>query len=192
MIGVCHRDISPDNIMYNQNGCVIIDYGISLRVPHAEKIEDSSQTPLRYPTLMKVPYPAAGKLQYMAPELLQQFYSEDKSKYYAVDGFALDMWSIGILTYSLLLGDELPLPRFSCEHPNYTNRILTNLFQLGPDNLSSSAMDFIRRLLQVVPSKRFSASEALKHEFLEKDTLRSVVPMLPPEQIYSENTQPWR
>eukprot|EP00957_Ditylum_brightwellii_P065355 4958324-Ditylum_brightwellii.AAC.1 len=35
--GICHRDLSIENIMIHEGRCVIIDLGMSLRIPYAEQ-----------------------------------------------------------------------------------------------------------------------------------------------------------
>jgi serine/threonine protein kinase len=46
--GICHRDLSPENVMIDGNGALIIDMGMCLRVPCSDQ-----NNPEEAPTLQK-------------------------------------------------------------------------------------------------------------------------------------------
>ena len=82
--GVCHRDLKPDNILYNPitGDIKIIDFEISrIQRYEDEKLDLWSNT---------------GSLFYRAPESFRGGYSTE-----------IDVWAVGIIAYEMLIG-ELP------------------------------------------------------------------------------------
>lgn len=69
--GICHRDLSPENIMIDGSEGVIIDMGMCLRVPYVDPNDNSARTDISEANgttrcLLK-PQGACGKLPYMCP-----------------------------------------------------------------------------------------------------------------------------
>lgn len=80
-----HQDIKPDNIMIGDNGTYMItDFGVSA---HAKSTLRKS---------MSSAFASAGTTAYMAPER----YSKDNAPVKAND-----IWSLGAMTYEMLVGD---------------------------------------------------------------------------------------
>eukprot|EP00298_Acanthocystis_sp_HF-20_P010681 c18988_g1_i1.p1 GENE.c18988_g1_i1~~c18988_g1_i1.p1 ORF type:complete len:160 (+),score=44.30 c18988_g1_i1:102-581(+) len=99
-----------------------------------------------------------GSPAYVAPEIL-------KKKGY---GREVDMWAVGVITYFLLCGE---FPFFDDNRDVMFKKILMGHYSF-PENtnefhLSDTAKDFIRRILVTNPSTRMTASQALKHEWLQ-------------------------
>lgn len=74
------------------------------------------------------------------------------------------MWAIGIISYGILTGG------FPFYHDDY-NTLVDKIFHnpvVWPDtlNVSDNAKNFIESLLRKEPSKRITASQALKHPFI--------------------------
>ena len=102
----------------------------------------------------------AGSFGYAAPEvMLKQGH-----------GKAVDMWSLGVITYTLL-----------CGYSPFRSETLTDLIEecrtgriIFHDrywrDVSQDAKDFILSLLNVDPSKRATSEEALKHVWLTGET----------------------
>lgn len=140
-----HRDIKPENIVvFRQNNAEddlydvkLIDFGIS-------KIFNKSENDNK----------VKGSLNYIAPEVLKHKYDEK-----------CDIWSCGVILYILVIGkypfmgkDKNEILK-NIEHGNYT-------FPEGfVDKSSQEIRDLIQQCLQVNPSLRISAKEALNHPF---------------------------
>ncbi|XP_045482727.1 calcium/calmodulin-dependent protein kinase type 1-like [Harmonia axyridis] len=140
--GVVHRDLKPENLLYynsDENSKIMIsDFGLS-------KMEDSG-----------IMATACGTPGYVAPEVLAQ-------KPY---GKAVDVWSIGVISYILLCGYP---PFYDESDANLFAQILKGEFEFDPpywDEISDSAKDFIRKLMCVNVERRFTCKEALAHPWI--------------------------
>ncbi|XP_060521515.1 calcium/calmodulin-dependent protein kinase type 1-like [Cylas formicarius] len=140
--GVVHRDLKPENLLYyspdRDSKIMISDFGLS-------KMEDGG-----------IMATACGTPGYVAPEVLAQ-------KPY---GKAIDVWSIGVISYILLCG----YPPFYDENDvNLFAQILKGEFEFDSpywDEISDSAKDFIRNLICVNVDKRYTCKRALAHPWI--------------------------
>lgn len=140
--GVVHRDLKPENLLYysqdEESKIMISDFGLS-------KMEDSG-----------IMATACGTPGYVAPEVLAQ-------KPY---GKAVDVWSIGVISYILLCGYP---PFYDENDANLFAQILKGEFEFDSpywDEISDSAKDFIRQMMCVNVDKRFSCKQALGHPWI--------------------------
>ncbi|KAI2615629.1 calcium/calmodulin-dependent protein kinase 1 [Hypoxylon sp. NC1633] len=141
---VVHRDLKPENLLYlskdPDSDLVLADFGIA-------KMLDTKDEVL---TTM------AGSFGYAAPEVMLK----------KGHGKPVDMWSLGVITYTLLCGyspfrsenlqdliDECSTGRVVF-HDRYWR------------DVSADAKDFILRLLQPEPDDRWTSQQALKHAWL--------------------------
>jgi calcium/calmodulin-dependent protein kinase I len=114
---------------------MISDFGLS-------KMEDSG-----------IMATACGTPGYVAPEVLAQ-------KPY---GKAVDVWSIGVISYILLCGYP---PFYDENDANLFAQILKGEFEFDSpywDEISDSAKDFIQNLMCVNVERRFTCKQALAH-----------------------------
>eukprot|EP01119_Soliformovum_irregulare_P011618 TRINITY_DN2931_c0_g1_i1.p1 TRINITY_DN2931_c0_g1~~TRINITY_DN2931_c0_g1_i1.p1 ORF type:complete len:291 (-),score=66.24 TRINITY_DN2931_c0_g1_i1:44-916(-) len=142
--GVAHRDIKLDNIMVDQDGNVrLIDFGLCY-------ITETKST-------SSLCTDRVGSIAYVAPEVLRKM---------PYDGFAADIWSLGIVVFSLLFG-SFP---FSMEDRRDMVRDPTTEVQLEfPDvEVSKDARDLIRQLLEVDPVKRITLDDMRCHPWLDR------------------------
>lgn len=141
---IVHRDLKPENILYRtrdaDSDVVIVDFGIAkhLHSPH-EKLES-----------------LAGSFGYVAPEVLNR----------SGHGKAVDIWSIGIITYVLLCG----YTPFRSDDPQEVIKETTmakfEFHETYWGNVSDEAKSFIKLLLNPNPSYRPIAEEALQNHWL--------------------------
>lgn len=140
--------MKPENLLYltrdPQSELVLADFGIA-------KMLD---TPGEVLTTM------AGSFGYAAPEvMLKQGH-----------GKAVDMWSLGVITYTLLCGyspfrsENLADLVEECR----SGRIIFH--ERYWKDVSKDAKEFILSLLQPDPKKRASSGSALQHRWLEGET----------------------
>jgi calcium/calmodulin-dependent protein kinase I len=143
-LGIVHRDLKPENILCadpdDDTQVLISDFGLSKFASPEE--------------VMKMP---CGTLAYVAPEvLLLQGYSR-----------AVDLWSIGIISYLLLRGG-LPFDgKTKTDIIHRTLRGKLNFTHARWKKVSSAAIAFIRRLLAKDPKKRMTVQEAMDHEWFD-------------------------
>jgi serine/threonine protein kinase len=181
--GICHRDMSLENLLVHESGALIIDMGMCLRVPLLEDLSRSMQTMGLTTTngygntnnaavavppasaknvgrYMISPQGTCGKWIYMSPEIF-------KSKE-AFDGFAIDMWAAGVILFLMLTGFppwERACPtdeRFKYMTAGYLVQMLTE-WELG---LSADVMDLLQRMLFLDPKDRLSLEQVRAHPWM--------------------------
>ncbi|XP_038551934.1 calcium/calmodulin-dependent protein kinase type 1-like [Micropterus salmoides] len=107
---------------------------------------------------------ACGTPGYVAPEVLAQ---KPYSK-------AVDCWSIGVITYILLCGYP---PFFEENDTRLFSKIMRADYAFHSpfwDNISESAKDFIRNMMEKNPSKRFLTEQALQHPWIAENTAKDL------------------
>ncbi|KAM6320527.1 calcium/calmodulin-dependent protein kinase type 1D [Aegotheles albertisi] len=146
-MGIVHRDLKPENLLYysqdEESKIMISDFGLS-------KMEGKGD----------VMSTACGTPGYVAPEVLAQ---KPYSK-------AVDCWSIGVIAYILLCG----YPPFYDENDSKLfEQILKAEYEFDSpywDDISESAKDFIRNLMEKDPNKRYTCEQAARHPWIAGDT----------------------
>lgn len=137
-----HRDIKSDNILLGAVGDVkIADFGFAAQLTVSKQ---------KRKTVVGTPY-------WMAPELIQGADYDAK----------VDIWSLGIMIMEMAEG-EPPFMDFPPLRALFliTTQGIPDLKQ--PEKWSAEFRDFTKRCLNKEPSQRPSASEALKHPWLDK------------------------
>lgn len=143
---IVHRDLKPENVLYINESpdspIVIADLGI------AKKLEDDDD----------LIYKAAGSLGYVAPEVLT-----DKGH-----GKPCDIWSLGVITYTLLCGYSPFLAENVDEFLEECTRHRYPITFHSPywDEISPEAKNFILRTLSLDPNERPTATELLQDKWI--------------------------
>eukprot|EP00427_Karlodinium_veneficum_P018157 CAMPEP_0169143950 /NCGR_PEP_ID=MMETSP1015-20121227/45923_1 /TAXON_ID=342587 /ORGANISM="Karlodinium micrum, Strain CCMP2283" /LENGTH=454 /DNA_ID=CAMNT_0009211051 /DNA_START=72 /DNA_END=1437 /DNA_ORIENTATION=+ len=144
--GVVHRDIKMENIVFDQYGCLkLIDFGLSAM------LDPSSSDRLRR---------CCGTVEYCAPEVFRKWYTSQ-----------CDLWSVGVVGFILLSG-KMP---FYGSDSNQVRKISEGSYSMTGRawrEVSEDAKSFIRLLLQVDPSKRLSAADALEHPWISRSRVQ--------------------
>ncbi|CAD8064043.1 unnamed protein product [Paramecium primaurelia] len=147
--GICHRDLKPDNILIGNNlSLKLIDFGVSKRFLVKGKVTKKINMWTR-----------TGSLFYQAPEIfLGGGYNEK-----------VDIWSIGIILYQLLVGQlpfqqETILDTIEMIRDSEINVKNTAAFKV----LNPLVQDLLKRLLKKDPEKRLSAEDFVLHPWLHK------------------------
>ncbi len=143
---IVHRDLKPENLLFKDKApdsqLVLVDFGIS------KVLEGQTGN---------VMTTVCGSPGYTAPEVLRR----------VPYGKTVDMYSCGVITYTLLCGygpfseakdlvtmcDRIVLGQYEFESPWW-------------DNVSPLAKEFVKKLMEAKPEKRLTASEALEHEWI--------------------------
>ncbi|KAL8603961.1 Serine/threonine-protein kinase H1 [Nucella lapillus] len=150
-LGIAHRDLKPENLLYYHPGhdskIMITDFGLS----HMMTGPDN---------LMKT---TCGTPEYIAPEILAR-------NAYTMQ---VDLWAIGVITYILLSG-TMP---FDDDNRTRLYRIIlkAKYSYIGEHwkDVTSLGKDFIDKTLVVDPSERLTATKAIRHPWLARETLSS-------------------
>ena len=141
---VVHRDLKPENLLLKSQSddadVKIADFGFAT-IAETDSLTEQCGTP-----------------GYVAPEILGH------KKY----GKAVDMWSVGVITYILLGG----YPPFHDDNQRQLfKKIQAAKYEFHPDfwgGVSDEAKDLISKLLVLDVSARLTVDQALSHAWIRK------------------------
>ncbi|KAJ6672704.1 SERINE/THREONINE-PROTEIN KINASE C01C4.3-RELATED [Salix viminalis] len=144
---IIHRDIKPSNLLVNKAMEVkIADFGVS-KIMH--RTLDSCNS-------------YVGTCAYMSPE---RFDPDTNGGNY--NGFAADIWSLGLILLELYLGHFPFLP--PGQRPDWATLMCAICFgdpPSLPEGASEEFRDFIQCCLQKESGKRWTAAQLLSHPFV--------------------------
>ncbi|KAF9952579.1 hypothetical protein BGZ72_006116 [Mortierella alpina] len=140
-MGIVHRDLKPENLLFydktENSRLMITDFGLS-------KVLTSGNDVLMT---------ACGTPGYVAPEVLEEI----------GHGKPVDMWSVGVIAYTLLCGYT---PFWGEDQPSLFENIISGEYQYEEEywkDISPLAKSFIDSLLVTQASRRPTATQALSH-----------------------------
>ena len=146
--GVIHRDLKPENILIESSEekdkeyfhIKIIDFG-TCEILKKKKLTEQ-----------------IGTSFYIAPEVLKNGYNEK-----------CDLWSCGVILYILLCGSP---PFYGKNEKEIFQKVLDGTINFKHkiwNKISQDAKNLVTKLLQVNPTKRISAAEALEDIWFKKN-----------------------
>lgn len=148
--GITHRDLKPENILLSTNDedtlIKVTDFGLSKFFDAGSMLKTFCGTPT-----------------YVAPEVLS---SAGRGTYTK----AIDCWSLGVILFVCLVG----YPPFSEDRKDMKlpEQILGGHYSFPKQywgDVSCEAIDLVKKLLTVDPSKRITLKETLEHPWLKNE-----------------------
>merc|ERR1719238_1729049 len=142
---VCHRDLKPGNFLFmtkdsiEKNLLKIIDFGLSCKFDTNQVLTTKAGTPY-----------------YVAPQVLAGKYDQ-----------LSDLWSCGVIMYVMLCGYP---PFFGETDAEVLSKVRLGNFSFNAadwKNISEDAKNLIRMLLKMNPRDRYTAEQALNHEWIK-------------------------
>uniref|UniRef100_A0A3P8SM77 Ribosomal protein S6 kinase n=1 Tax=Amphiprion percula TaxID=161767 RepID=A0A3P8SM77_AMPPE len=168
--GVVHRDLKPENVLFADEGedavLKVIDFGFARLCP-------AGSAPLQTPCFT---------LQYAAPELFESA-GYDK---------ACDLWSVGVILYTMLSG-QVP---FQSEQRGMTSSYAADIMQKIKEGdfsldgepwkgVSEDAKELVKGLLTVDPERRLKLSDLKENSWLQGGASMSTTPLCTPDVLES-------
>merc|ERR1712032_1541618 len=142
---ICHRDLKPENFIFQTKDPIektllkIIDFGLSCKFEPGQVLTTKAGTPY-----------------YVAPQVLAGKYDHQS-----------DMWSCGVIMFVLLCGYP---PFYGETDADVLSKVRLGNFSFNAadwKNVSEDAKNLIRMLLKMNPKDRYTAEQALNHEWVK-------------------------
>ncbi|GKZ01122.1 hypothetical protein MPSEU_001063800 [Mayamaea pseudoterrestris] len=174
--GVCHRDLSLENVLVDGEKCMIIDMGMCLRVPYTDPKRTNAVTDVVRGTIRRLmkPQGVCGKHNYMSPEVFANIEN--------FDGFAIDLWAAGVILYIMLTGFP-PYDQASRTDQRFelivSGRLMEQLCNWDII-LTDEAGDLMQKMLRYKPKDRLTLAEVMSHPWVTNDHVEAPPPPAPP------------
>lgn len=196
-VGICHRDMSLENLLVHKDGALIIDMGMCLLIPYQnDEAPHSLMESFDNMNMNGGAVASANNTQQEQQQLLQkqhlQLLSGRQRPRYLIrpqgtcgkwiymspeiylnnepfDGFAVDMWAAGVILFLMLTG--FPPWERACqtdERFHYmTAGYLVQMLTEWEIGLTSDAMDLLQRMLFLDPKDRLSLTQVRAHPWMQ-------------------------
>lgn len=139
---IAHRDLKPENVLVCKNGVVkLADFGLAGWLANNGGMVATQ----------------CGSPHYLAPEVITG------NGVVPYDGRAADVWSTGMILYTLLTGEIM---FHSDDHNELFTIICRNEIKI-PGDICSEAQDILRRMLERNPDRRYTIFDVRLHPFFE-------------------------
>mmetsp|Transcript_131636 Transcript_131636/g.366848 ORF Transcript_131636/g.366848 Transcript_131636/m.366848 type:complete len:617 (+) Transcript_131636:64-1914(+) len=144
-LDVSHRDLKPENFLFTTKDAIeknilkIIDFGLSCKFEKGKVLTTKAGTPY-----------------YVAPQVLAGKYDQ-----------LSDIWSCGVIMYVMLCGYP---PFFGETDAEVLAKVRLGNFSFNAadwKNVSEDAKNLIRMMLKMNPRDRYTAEQALNHEWIK-------------------------
>jgi len=148
---ICHRDLKPENFLFTTKEPIekthfkVIDFGLACKFTADQVLTTKAGTPY-----------------YVAPQVLAGKY-----------GASADVWSLGVIMFVLLCGYP---PFYGESDADVLARVRKGDFTFNPvdwKNVSEDAKNLIKSLLKMNPKERYTAEQALGHEWVKNKAPKS-------------------
>lgn len=140
---IVHRDIKATNVLLSRDGEVKLgDFGLAARLPESGRLTS-----------------VCGTHDYLAPEMIRTGHGECSGY-----GCAVDMWAIGLLLHSLVVGDN-PFER-DTDIATLQAILAGDYTQPSEERASEPMRALLAALLTTDPERRVTAEEAASHRWL--------------------------
>jgi len=142
---VVHRDLKPENFIFSTKDPIeksllkIIDFGLSCTFKEGDVLTTKAGTPY-----------------YVAPQVLAGKYDQ-----------LSDLWSCGVIMFVLLCGYP---PFFGESDADVLSKVRLGNFSFAEadwKNISEDAKNLIRMMLKMNPRDRYTAEQALNHDWVK-------------------------
>jgi serine/threonine protein kinase len=156
--GICHRDLSPENVMMDNDGCLIIDMGMAIRIPYGDAATGNITdiTAMGAQKRLVKAQGACGKLPYMSPEIYRNQTPFDCG--------AVDIWTAGTILFCMVTGNRsYQRPHDSDPQYYWMTHGLRRLVSDWGVELSPECLHLLEYMMQVDPRLRFTLEEVLHH-----------------------------
>lgn len=145
---IIHRDLKLGNLFLNDDLQVKIgDFGLATRLEHDGERKKT----------------VCGTPNYIAPEVLTKI----------GHSYEADVWSIGCIMYTLLVGK----PPFETSSLRETYSRIKQVQYKTPQHISKPAMNMVANMLQLNPSKRPSVAKLMKDIFFTSGYMPTNLPL---------------
>uniref|UniRef100_A0A8C9YW45 phosphorylase kinase n=1 Tax=Sander lucioperca TaxID=283035 RepID=A0A8C9YW45_SANLU len=151
---IVHRDLKPENILLDDEMNIkLTDFGFAVQIQPEQKLKEVCGTP-----------------GYLAPEIIECSMDGGHAGYTT----AVDIWSSGVIMYTLLAGSP---PFWHRKQMLMLRMILSGSYDFSSpewEDRSDTVKDLISRMLVVDPKQRYTATDVLNHSFFSQYVVHEV------------------